>query len=196
MGSQKDNMGKYDHSDIAVGDVVVPALPGHALRSGASWYPFAICVDTDPLVLISEEGAMKWGVNLPEMPLRAIGRATSAQMKVVRARHARDRKTEQERELKAALATVNIVYRTQWTEYEFGSRPDGVSYSEDLEALKAAIKEGEKGGSPEQFWRAGDITQALVTPEFLAEIRKTKTGVYTTPRVDHEGFLGIFKPRS
>lgn len=195
MGSKKDSMGKYDHSDISVGDVVVPALPGHALRSGTSWYPFAICVEVDPLVLISEEGDMKWGVNLPEMPLRAVGRATPAQMNVVNARHEKDRKTEKERELKAALATVNIVYRTEWTEYEFGCRPDGVSYSEDLEKLKQAIKEGSTGSS-EQYWRASDITQALVTPEFLAEIRKTKTGVYTTPRLDHEGFLGIFKPRS
>src|SRR5579859_3175108 len=99
MGSKKDSMGKYDHSDINVGDVVVPATPGSPLRSGASWYPFAICVATDPLVLISEEGDMKWGVNLPDIPLRPAGRATPEQMKVVQTRQDRDRKLEQEHEL-------------------------------------------------------------------------------------------------
>lgn len=194
MGIQKNDMGVYDHGDIRVGDVVVVASSGYALRSGAQWYPYAICVAKEPrLTLVSEEGDMRWSTNLQEMPLKAAGRATQAQMNVAKARYEADRKVEQAQELKAAMASIPVVYRTQWTEHEFGERPDGVSYAVDLEALKAVIKDGESGGSPEQYWRAGTITQAIVTPEFYAEVKKQ--GVYTTFVRDHEGFLGIFNPR-
>lgn len=193
MGLKKDKMEKYDHSDIKVGDIVVVGSAGHALRSGAQWYPFAICVATEPrLTLISEDADMKWSTNLPEMPLRSAGRANVQQMNIVNARYDADRKIEQQQEMKAALASIPIVYRTQWTEYEFGSRPDGVSYSTDLDALKKAIVKGSTG-SAEQYWRASEITQAIVTPEFYEEV--LKRGVYTTPKHDHEGFLGVFKAK-
>lgn len=196
MGIKKDSMGKYDHSDIKVRDIVVPASPSYALRSGGSWYPFAICVANSPrLVLMSEEADMKWGVTLPEMPLRAIGVATDEQMKVVNARYQAERVAEQAQEVKAALASVPLVYRVEWTEYDFGQRPDGVSYAIDLQALRNRISDWESQGSRECFTRAGDITQALVTPELFEEIQKSKSGILTTPRLDHEGFLGIFKAR-
>jgi hypothetical protein len=196
MGQQADKMGIYDHSDIKVGDIVIPASATSSLRSGGSWYPFAICVATTPLfTLVSEDGDMKWSTTLPSMPLRAIGRATPEQMAVASKRYQADREKEREAETKTALASINLVYRTEWTEYEFGQRPDGVSYSADIETLKEHIKRIEAMGDRECFSRASDITQALVTPEFYAEILACKGGVITTIRHDHEGMLGIFKAR-
>jgi hypothetical protein len=196
MGMTADKMGIYDHSDIKVGDIVIPTKPEATLRSGASWYPFAICVATTPLfTLVSEEGDMKWSANLPNMPLRAIGRATPEQMAVANRRYQADREKERDAETKTALASINLVYRTEWTEYEFGQRPDGVSYSADIESLKAHIKRIEAMGNRDCFSRASDITQALVTPEFYAEILACTGGVITTVRFDHEGMLGIFKAR-
>lgn len=191
MGIQKNDIGVYDHGDISVGDVVVVASSGYALRSGAQWYPYAICVAKEPrLTLVSEDGDMLWSANLQEMPLKAAGRATQDQMSVAKARYEAFRKVEQEQELKAAMASIPIVYRAEWNKLE---RPDGVSYSVDLESLKAAIKDRESGCSWEQFLRAEKIKQAIVTPEFYAEVKKQ--GVYTTSVHDHEGFLGIFTPR-
>lgn len=196
MGTKTDAMGKYDHSDIKVGDIVVVTSSSYALRSGASWYPFAICVASVPMfTLVSEEGDMKWSTNLPEMPLRAIGRATPDQMLVANRRYNADREKERDAETKTALASINMVYRTEWTEYEFGQRPDGVSYALDIDLLKADIRRIEAMGDRECFSRASDITQALVTPEFYAEIKARPSGIFTTQRHDHEGMLGVFKPR-
>ncbi len=196
MGMKADKMGIYDHSDIKVGDVVIPTIPGATLRNGASWYPFAICVAITPMfTLVSEEGDMKWSANLPNMPLRAIGRATPEQMAVANKRYQADREKESDAETKTALASINLVYRTEWTEYDFGQRPDGVSYSADIESLKAHIKKLEAGGCRECFVHASDITQAIVTPEFYKEILARESGVFTTMKYDHEGMLGIFKAR-
>jgi hypothetical protein len=197
MGLKGDAMGVYDHSDIKIGDVVIVACQSHALRSGAKWYPFAICVGTAPtFTLVSEEGDMKWSSNLPDMPLRAVGRATPQQMTVANKRYHADREQERQAELKTALASSNIVYRTEWTEYEFGQRPDGVSYAADLDRLKSHIKRIEAMGSSGCYCRASDITQAIVTPEFYAEIVATEGGTFTTARHDHEGMLGTFKARN
>jgi hypothetical protein len=194
MGMKADKMGIYDHSDIKVGDIVIPASAGQNLRSGANWYPFAICVAVTPMfTLVSEHGDMKWSTTLPSMPLRAIGRATPEQMVVANRRYTADRENERKAEVKTALASINLVYRTEWTEYEFGQRPDGVSYSADIEALKAHIKRIEAMGTREGYSRASNITQALVTPEFYAEIIASTSGVVSTARHDHEGMLGIFQ---
>lgn len=197
MGLKCDALGIYDHSDIKIGDVVVVGRQDCALRDGAHWHPFAICAAVTPLfTLVSEAGDMKWSTTLPSMPLRAVGQATPAQMAIVSKRYEADRVQERQAEVKTALASINVVYRTAWTEYEFGQRPDGVSYAADLEALKTHIKRIEAMGSQECFARASDITQAIVTPEFYTEIVATPSGVFTTIRHEHEGMLGIFKARS
>lgn len=197
MGLKADKMGIYDHSDIKVGDVVVVAGQGHSLRSGGSWYPFAICAATEPMfTLVSEHGDMRWSTALPSMPLRAVGRATPVQMTAVNKRYAADRVKEREAETKTALASINLVYRTEWTEYDFGQRPDGVSYATDLGVLKEHIKRIEGLGSRDGFSRASDITQAIVTQEFYKEVLGRDSGVYTTARNDHDGMLGIFRART
>jgi hypothetical protein len=150
---------------------------------------------TPLLTLVSEHGDMKWSTALPDMPLRSIGRATPEQMVVANRRYEADRENERRAEVKTALASINLVYRTEWTEYEFGQRPDGVSYSTDVGALKEHIKRLEATGSRECFVRASDITQAIVTPEFYAEIMAKSNGVYTTDKYDHEGMLGLFTAR-
>jgi hypothetical protein len=196
MGMKADKMGIYDHSDIKVGDIVIPTKPGTNLRSATTWYPFAICVATTPIfTLVSEGGDMKWSTNLPSMPLRGIGRATPEQMAVAGKRYQADREKERDAETKTALASINLLYRTEWTEYDFGQRPDGVSYAADIETLKAHIKRLEASGSAGCYVRASDITQAIVTPEFYKEVLARDNGVYTTIKYDHEGMLGIFKAR-
>jgi hypothetical protein len=196
MGMQADTMGVFDHSDIKVGDIVIVAGHGHSLRSGTRWYPFEICVAATPMfTMVSEEGDMKWSTNLPNMSLRGVGRATPVQMAVANKRYQADREKERDAETKTALASINLVYRTEWTEYEFGQRPDGVSYSADIELLKAHIKKLEAGGSRECYVRASDITQAIVTPDFYKEIMARESGVFTTIKYDNEGMLGIFKAR-
>lgn len=196
MSRQADAMGLYDHRDIKVGDIVIPAVAGQHLKSGSAWYAFAICVAVTPmLTLVSEEGDMKWSAALPSMPLRPIGRATPEQMAIVNRRYELDREKDRQAEMKTALASINLVYRTEWTEYDFGQRPDGVSYSADKEKLAAHIKHIESLGSRDGFSRASDVTQALVTPEFYVEIINKPSGVFTTIRNDHEGMLGIFKAR-
>ncbi len=197
MGLKGDAMGMCDHSDIKVGDIVVVAGHGHALRSATVWYPFGVCVAVEPLLtLVSEDGDMKWSTSLLVMPLRAVGRATTEQMMVANGRYEADRGLEREAEAKTTLASINIVYRAEWTEYEFGQRPDGVSYSADLEKMKQHIKEIEALGSSDGYSRASSITQALVTPEFYAEIKAMPKGVYTTARHEHDGMIGTFKGRN
>lgn len=197
MGLKGDAMGVYDHSDIKVGDIVIVAGQGHSLRNAGSWYPFAICVAVTPLLtLVSEHGDMRWSAALPDMPLRSIGRATPEQRAVANRRYDADRKKEREAETKTALASINLVYRTEWTEFEFGQRPDGVSYSADLGTLKEHITRIQKIGTSASYCRASDITQAIVTPEFYKEILATSNGVYTTDKYEHEGMLGTFKART
>jgi hypothetical protein len=200
MGTKKNDMGVYDHSDIKRGDIVIVAGNGFALRSGGCWYPFAICAGTEPrLTLVSEEGDMLWSATLPDMPLRAIGRATPEQMQIVDRRYQATRKEEREAEVKTALASINIVYRACWTEYEHdqwaSQRADGVSYAVEKDKLLEHIERIEKLGSPQCYSRANKVEQAIVTPEFYAEIQAAKTGVIKTLRHDHEGMLGVFEAR-
>ena len=55
---------------FAVGDVVVSTDPGYPLRSGASWYPCAVVVQVEPLVLVSEEADMRWQSTVQPEKLR------------------------------------------------------------------------------------------------------------------------------
>jgi hypothetical protein len=198
MGKQKNALGVYDHSEIKVGDIVIPDGQGVALRSGGSWYPFAICAGVTPrLTLVSEGGDMLWAESLPDMPLRSIGRATPEQMAVVNPRYQSHAAAARQAEVKTAMAGLNVVYRVEWTEYErgWGCRPDGVSYSSDLDALKAHIKSYESGGRIEEYSRAGNITQCIVTQELMTEINSRSNHVLMTPRNAHEGEIGVFTPR-
>lgn len=49
---------------MLVGDLVV-ATNGETLRSGAEWYPMAVVVQVNPLVLVSEDAAMRWNRKQP-----------------------------------------------------------------------------------------------------------------------------------
>lgn len=61
---------------VEVGDVVIidPRVAGgHALRSGAEWYPCAVCIQVEPLVLASPQGDMRWESTLNRTPLLSLG---------------------------------------------------------------------------------------------------------------------------
>jgi len=62
-----------------VRDIVKPVDPYHSLHCGSGIYPFAICISADPLVLVSEEGDMRWSCY--DYPLYVIGTATKELMK-------------------------------------------------------------------------------------------------------------------
>jgi hypothetical protein len=71
---------KLAQHSISVGDVVV-AKEGPTtswLCSGCSSYDFAICCSTDPFVLVSEGGDMRWA-HLDPKNYRSIGKASVAQ---------------------------------------------------------------------------------------------------------------------
>lgn len=46
---------------LEVGDVVIPVSDRYELVSGCCVYSHAIVVQSDPLVLVSEQSDMRWG---------------------------------------------------------------------------------------------------------------------------------------
>lgn len=69
-----------------VGELVVPASPSYALRSGAEAYLFAVVVSVDPFVLVSEYGDMRWQATVRPSFFNVIGQATSNQLERAMAR--------------------------------------------------------------------------------------------------------------
>lgn len=61
---------------MKVGDVVVPR-PGSdfTLRCGSGWYTHAICVQVEPLVLVSELGDMRWSATVDSSNVMALCQA-------------------------------------------------------------------------------------------------------------------------
>lgn len=193
MSVDQNEAGTYEHKDLRVGDSVV-TMPGHALRSGATWYPYAVVVQVDPLILISEDGDMKWSAMLDRLPLKVTGRASTAALNKANMRLWRDQEEEKRVAAEKQLEGLPIVYRVVWTESEagMGQRPDGVSYSISKEHLQAEIKRITAAGSRECYSFASEIGRAFVTPELFAEIKEF--GTITTPRDEHDGVLGLFVP--
>lgn len=184
-----------NHVDIEVGDIVVAGSETHPLRLGDTWYAFAICIaDGDSVLLIGEDGKVILTLRnrkVHKSVLRPIGKVTDEQMKAAMAayRGANPPKVEP-----VAMSLENVVYRVCWTEYEYGQRPEGVSYSESLDALQKLIVEIESAGSTDCYMRASEITQCLVNPELLAEIRSKENGLLWTNRHEHPGVIAILTP--
>jgi hypothetical protein len=65
---------------LKVGDIVEPSNPGRALRSGCNAYNFAIVVQAEPLILVSEEADMKWSATVKPEHFNAIGTASDEQL--------------------------------------------------------------------------------------------------------------------
>lgn len=193
MGIEKQENGKYDHSDLSKGDAVI-TLEGHALRSGASLYHYAVVVQVDPVILISEEGDMKWSATVDEIPLKVVGRASTLAMNKAKARLWRDQEQEKREAAEKLLEGLPIVFRVVWTESEagMGKRPDGVSYSLDRAKLEAERDRISACGSPSEYTTGSDVTRAIVTSEFFAEVKAK--GIVSTLRNEHDGVLGLFQP--
>lgn len=60
---------------MKVGDVVVATSAVRPLRSGSEWYSHAICIQVEPIVLVSEGADMRWESTLENMPLQALCQA-------------------------------------------------------------------------------------------------------------------------
>lgn len=64
------------------------------LRSGSGAYPYAICVQTQPqIVLISPEGDMRWSTTIEKENLQIIGTANNKEMDTAMKRYNNDLKT-------------------------------------------------------------------------------------------------------
>ncbi len=71
------------------------------------------------------------------------------------------------------------VWIMDWTEYEFGSRPDGTSMHIGLPAAQAFRKSHETGNDG-QFWRASDPRTINVSDEKYAEVFKNGGHLWAT----------------
>jgi hypothetical protein len=69
-------LGSYE---LRVGDLV-EAVGSFRLRSGCSQYNFAVVVQVLPLVLISQDGDMRWSATVDPTRVRPVGQATEQMM--------------------------------------------------------------------------------------------------------------------
>jgi len=74
---------------------------------------------------------------------------------------------------------MNEAWILHWTEYEFGSRPDGSSLHIDLETAKAFRKSHETGDQ-EQFWRSTDPQKVQVSDERVKEMQAHDGSIWLT----------------
>lgn len=63
-----------------IGDVVVPTA-GSKLISGSGQYSHAVCASVDPLILISEDGGMRWN-NIDPLNVIALRKADDEIIKI------------------------------------------------------------------------------------------------------------------
>lgn len=69
---------KYDEARVVmeVGEIIVPT-PGYNLRSGCDAYDFAIVIQVEPLIAVSEETDMRWESTIDRENYKAIGKANA-----------------------------------------------------------------------------------------------------------------------
>ena len=72
------------------------------------------------------------------------------------------------------------VFALDWTEYEFGSRPDGTSIHIDLERAEA-FREKHSTGSRDQFWRSSGPRLVLVNDTLYNQMIEAGGDTYATP---------------
>lgn len=69
------------------GDIVTPkSESSFFLRSGCSWYKYAIVLETEPFALVSEESDMLWTATIKPEYFTKIGTATQETMDLVERR--------------------------------------------------------------------------------------------------------------
>ena len=83
-----------------IGDIVVPSDITRAqmmngehkftLACGSGWYTHAICVDTDPFILVSEHGDMRWSTTIDESKFTSLCQAHPDIVNKAMARYKRD----------------------------------------------------------------------------------------------------------
>lgn len=88
-----------------VGDVVVPSDITPAQRAngehkftlacGSGWYTHAIVVDTDPFVLVSEHGDMRWSTTIDPSRFTALCQAHPDIVNKAMTRYIRDKESGQ-----------------------------------------------------------------------------------------------------
>lgn len=66
-----------------------------------------------------------------------------------------------------------FVYAINWTEFEFGSRPDGTSGHASMQEAEA-FKQILSTGNEEQFWRGSDIRLVKVKKRIFDQIEKER----------------------
>lgn len=67
---------------MQIGDIVEAVSP-FILHCGSGIYRDAVVASTDPLIVISRSGDMRWSATITEEKLRVVGKANSETMQVV-----------------------------------------------------------------------------------------------------------------
>jgi len=67
-------------SKFNVGDIVTAT--NYRLRSGAEAYDKAIVIQSEPLIIVSEESDMRWSATVNDYVLEVIGKATDEQLAI------------------------------------------------------------------------------------------------------------------
>ena len=67
---------------------------------------------------------------------------------------------------------MKTVYYTDAWEHEFGSRFEGYIVATSLDKLKIKKDQVESGGTPECYWRCGDIIEAQIEDITYEELDK------------------------
>jgi hypothetical protein len=86
------------------------------------------------------------------------------------------------------------VYATWLTEYEFGQRPEGVNFSEDLKELNATIRKIHAMGDPESYTRCSEPIKLHVVPKVWRKYARKKKTVFWENELP-EGFYKVIEKK-
>lgn len=74
---------------------------------------------------------------------------------------------------------MHEAWTLDWTEYEFGQRPDGTSLHIDLGAA-VAFRKTHSTGSPDCFWRSDEPKKVWIDNEKLKELKDNNGNIWLT----------------
>ena len=76
---------------MQVGDLVEAIAP-YQLRSGCSWYAYAVVASIEPFAIISPEGDMLWRHTIEPKDVAVVGKANAVELKAVMKRWKSEKK--------------------------------------------------------------------------------------------------------
>lgn len=70
---------------MQIGDIVTP-VSGDPLHCGSGFYPDAVVIQLEPLVLVSRSSDMRWQSTIQNRPFKVLGQASKSQLEKCRRR--------------------------------------------------------------------------------------------------------------